>query len=484
MHNSKIVANRKSSTSSHLPMIPSPISSLKFPFRLTQDQTNAVNAWISFGCKGLIVYSTGTGKTEIAFECARRATQLAANKLGRIKDNSANALRNNCLATDDQFKILFLVPRIVLVNQNVERLIRYGVSKEYIGAYFGERKEIRQITIGTYQSMTNNRDLICDFDMIIFDEVHLVSDSTMALRKIFDTVRSGLSRHSNPRPSSLLGLTATIDEDDPKYNTIISLMPVVKKYMIKEAVVDKRLARPVVVPIKVELTTDEKKIYDSCSIEIRKISRYLNSSNPNSIASMLKQRGFRSRLARTWFAEVRKRKSLVNCAENKLLAAVDIITKHPFERIMVFSETIESIRKLQEILLKNNGINSMTIDSGLKTNERQKILSIWGKDFFPLLSVHTLEVGYDVPEVRLAIILATTSNMNQVVQRIGRVIRKTERKDTALIYTLYLSHTHDSSTLNMIKRATEIDREGGINVKRHESKNNLKDNRSLDRYLL
>ena len=142
----------------------------------------------------------------------------------------------------------------------------------------------------------------------------------------------------------MLGLTATIDEDDPKYNTIISLMPVVKKYMIKEAVVDKRLARPVVVPIKVEFTTDEKKIYDSCSIEIRKISRYLNSSNPNSIASMLRERGFRSRLARTWFAEVRKRKSLVNCAENKLLAAVDIITRHPYERIMVFSETIESIR--------------------------------------------------------------------------------------------------------------------------------------------
>ena len=63
---------------------------------------------------------------------------------------------------------------------------------------------------------------------------------------------------------------------------------------------------------------------------------------------------------------------------------------------MVFSETIESISEIKEILLKNNGINSMTIDSGLKANERQKILSVWGKDFFPLLSVHTLEVGYDV----------------------------------------------------------------------------------------
>ena len=264
--------------------------------------------------------------------------------------------------------------------------------------------------------------------MIIFDEVHLVSDTTTMLRNIFDTVSSGLSRHNIPKPSALLGLTATIDAADPKYNTILSLMPIVKKYMIKEAVMDKRLARPVVIPIKVELTPDERKIYDICSFEIRKVSRYLKSSNPSVIASILRERGFIFRLARTWFAEVRKRKYLINCAENKLLAATDIISRHPYERIMVFSETIDSIQKLREILLKNKGINSMTIDSRLKTNERERILWVWGKDFFPLLSVHTLELGYNVPEVRIAIILATTSNINRVVQRIGRVVRRPNRK--------------------------------------------------------
>ena len=106
---------------------------------------------------------------------------------------------------------------------------------------------------------------------------------------------------------------------DPKYNTILALMPIVKKYMIKEAVMDKRLARPVVIPIKVESYSRREKIYDICSFEIRKVSRYLKSSNPNVIASILRERGFRSRLARTWFAEVRKRKDLINCAENKLL---------------------------------------------------------------------------------------------------------------------------------------------------------------------
>ena len=50
--------------------IPS-ILNLKFPFNLTKDQHKAVDAWFSNKCRGSIIYSTGTGKTEIAFECAR-----------------------------------------------------------------------------------------------------------------------------------------------------------------------------------------------------------------------------------------------------------------------------------------------------------------------------------------------------------------------------------------------------------------------------
>ena len=48
------------------------ISQLKFPFSLKEDQIDAVNAWIDNDFRGTIIYSTGTGKTEIAFECAKR----------------------------------------------------------------------------------------------------------------------------------------------------------------------------------------------------------------------------------------------------------------------------------------------------------------------------------------------------------------------------------------------------------------------------
>jgi superfamily II DNA or RNA helicase len=431
----------------------SAISSLRFPFKLTKDQLEAVDAWVSNGYKGSIIYSTGTGKTEIAFACAKRASTEA---IVHTKNNNVLSPHNNNAINNNPFNLLFLVPRIILVEQNIDRLVKYGISTSRIGAYFGERKEAREITISTYQSIINSLDLIYNSNMIVFDEVHLISDTAATLRKIFDVVMAATA--NSKKKLLLLGLTATIDEEDPKYSTILSLLPPVKKYMIKDAVKDKRLAQPIVIPIKVNLTHNEKKIYDECSAKIRNISGYLNTSDPKSLSSLLRKGGHTAGLVRAWFANVKNRKNLINCAENKILAAVGIITtKHTSERIMVFSETIESIQKLKE-MLQNKGIESKMIDSKLKSKERQKILSDWGKEFFPLLSVHTLEIGYDVPEVRVAIILATTPNMNQIVQRIGRIVRKTEGKDTALIYAIYLSHTHDVGTLEMIRQATNLDK--------------------------
>ena len=70
---------------------------LRFPFVLKPDQLDAVDAWLQSKYRGSIIYMSGTGKTEIAFECARRR----AKTLGA-----------------PHFNILMLVPRIVLIEQN------------------------------------------------------------------------------------------------------------------------------------------------------------------------------------------------------------------------------------------------------------------------------------------------------------------------------------------------------------------------------
>jgi superfamily II DNA or RNA helicase len=407
------------------------ISQLKFPFSLKEDQIDAVNAWIDNDFRGTIVYSTGTGKTEIAFECAKRVAC-------RYSSSSSSISTLN---------VLLMVPRIILIEQDIKRLVSYGIPKDKIGAYFGERKQIREITICTYQSIIRNLDIIRRSNMVIFDEIHLIRDTAKIFSKIFDVV---IEDHKK----AILGLTATLDEKDlSKYNTILTLLPPVKRYPIKNAVNDKRLAKPIVIPLKVNLTEKEQNDYDTYSAKIKKISNRFKKYDAESMTGLLRKGGFVSGMAKAWFLNIRKRKLLLSCAENKLLSALNLITKKfPNEKIMIFSETIDSISKLRD-MLELEGTKAMIIDSNTNSRKRQSILNQWGREFYPLLSVHTLEIGFDIPQVRIEVILATTSNMNQVIQRIGRVIRKQEGKDLALIYVIYVSDTKDDKIHDIVKKA-------------------------------
>ena len=419
------------------------ILNLKFPFELKDDQREAVNAWLNNNFRGSIIYSTGTGKTEIAFECARRLAEIKYNNDIMCYSKDTRGIKPN-----QKFRILFIVPRIVLIDQNVNRLVRYGLPRESIGTFFGEQKEIREITISTYQSVINRFGLIRDSDMIILDEIHLLSETAKEFSKIFDII------NENPT-KGILGLTATINENDSRYNTIIKTLPPVKKYLIKDAVTDGRLAKPQVVSVPVNFTDSEKKIYNETSTKISSLSRKLGVFDPKRISILLFKGGYNAKLAKVWFENVRKRKELLSSTQNKMLSAVNIVKKHPTEPIMIFSETIESIKKLEKIL-DSNGIVSRSIHNKIPTNQRKKILEEWGKEYYPLLSVHTLEIGYDIPEVRIAVIISNSSNFNQVAQRIGRVIRKTLRKNYALIYVIYIRDSKDSSTLRMVKSTIDF----------------------------
>ena len=244
------------------------ISQLKFPFSLKEDQIDAVNAWISNDFRGTIVYSTGTGKTEIAFECAKRVACA--------------------YPSSSTLNILLMVPRIILIEQNIRRLVSYGIPKDKIGAYFGERKQIREITICTYQSIIRNLDIIRRANMVIFDEIHLIRDTAKIFSKIFDVV---IEDHKK----AILGLTATLDEKDlSKYNTILTLLPPVKRYPIKNAVNDKRLAKPIVIPLKVNLTEKEQNNYDTYSTKIKKISNRFKKYDAESMTGLLRKGGFKT----------------------------------------------------------------------------------------------------------------------------------------------------------------------------------------------
>lgn len=408
----------------------SAISALKFPFELKRDQVEAAEAWIQNGSRGSVIFSTGTGKTEIAWECARRAAEKSGSR---------------------HYRILFLVPRIVLIDQNVRRLLSYGIDDADIGVYYGMRKDAREITISTYQSVINNFDLIRQADMVVLDEVHLVSETAVEFDRIFDVIVEDAGK-------AILGLTATINERDPRYHTILTIAPAVKRYMIKDAVSDGRLAKPVVIEEKVKFTDEEQKIYNEASATIKDISRKLQVYEPDRMTKILMRGGARGSLAKQWFASVRKRKQVLSSTKQKLLKAVEIVKCHPGERVMIFSETIDSIRQLRE-LLESSCIPARTIHNGVKRQEREDILQSWGSDYFPLLSVHTLEIGYDVPQVGIAVIIASSSNTNQIAQRIGRVVRKVDGKEHAHVYVIYVEGTKDDNMLRIVKASVDRGRD-------------------------
>ena len=56
-----------------------------------------------------------------------------------------------------------------------------------------------------------------------------------------------------------------------------------------------------------------------------------------------------------------------------------------------------------------------------------------------LIGCKSLDEGFDVPNIELAIIVSQTATNRQRIQRIGRSIRKSKNKDSAIIITLYNS---------------------------------------------
>jgi superfamily II DNA or RNA helicase len=118
----------------NLLMMSAAISYLKFPFHLKGHQLEAVDAWISAGMRGSIIYSSGTGKTEIAFERARRAADITLY----------NAEHPISFSHDSSLDILLLVPRIVLITQNLKRLLRYGIPQEKLEYISANAKRLRK----------------------------------------------------------------------------------------------------------------------------------------------------------------------------------------------------------------------------------------------------------------------------------------------------------------------------------------------------
>ncbi|GAA3956177.1 DNA repair helicase XPB [Actinoplanes auranticolor] len=295
---------------------------------------------------------------------------------------------------------LILVTNTVAGRQWKRELVaRTSLTEDEIGEYSGERKEIRPVTIATYQVLTSRRggafthlDLFGarDWGLVIYDEVHLLP------APIFRFTADLQARRR-------LGLTATLVREDGREGDVFSLIGP-KRYDApwKDIEAQGWIAPAQCTEVRVTLTDAERMTYAVTEAE----ERY--------------------RVAAT--------------ARTKLPVVRALVEKHPTEQVLVIGGYIDQLHQLGEYL-------DAPIVQGSTTNkERERLF-----DEFRSGSLKTLVISkvgnfsIDLPEAAVAIqVSGTFGSRQEEAQRLGRVLRPKADGRQAHFYTVVSRDTIDT----------------------------------------
>ena len=327
---------------------------------------------------------------------------------------------------------LVVVPRIVLIqNPWLKEMEKVGISPETVGQYYSELKTPKHpITLTLYQSLSANPLLIRDFDMVIFDEEQFLTQGYADLLDKTTTTRY------------VLGMTGTLAEAARKNPRLTQALPVVFESSIAEARDRNMLAQAEIIPVYVDLPRDEKLEY------LRMMAAYNNARRMAFRA--------RGRYGQTGAHIVKQRiNQLLSNTAPKLEKTLEIIEGDPSAPTLVFSLSIQSIETLRT-KLEEKGIHARMITHELTDRaKRQEIVDGFGRDYNVLLSVGTLEVGFNVPNASREIIMANTGSLTRTEQRLGRVLRRDPKNPdkVAKVYVEVANGTTDAGTLRRVNQA-------------------------------
>jgi len=349
-------------------------------------QVEAYESWVKNNCRGTIIAPTGTGKTIIA----------------------GYAIRKLNVPT------LIVCPTERILKMWIERLReKFGL---YASAFYGGSKKIGRITVTIYNTVSMiHPELLDSFNLIVLDEVHHAGS------EVFSSIIHRLSDGHN-----VMALTATLKREDERHMIIMSKLPVVYCLDLATAIKHRLVAPVEVIPIGVDMNERERREYTEIKRKISNVKNALKTLNGDEE---------RRRLERQLKIYINQRRILLSRLQAKKEAVYNIALKHLGERILVFSESIESIEALKKYLLER-GMRAETYHSNKPESIRDLIFKRWGTEFNVLLSCRALDEGVDVPECGIAVMIASGMSVRQLVQRKGRIMRPREGK-IAKLYVVY-----------------------------------------------
>lgn len=376
---------------------------------LIQDQGYA--AWEGAGFIGTLAVATGVGKSKIAVWAMIRL----------IKENP-NA------------RILLVVPTEKLRDENwPEEFTKWKVSKVIM-------PRLKAICFASLSKEKNQK-----YDLVVLDEIHRLTElSATGFTREDDTGATGAdglrSFFQNNLAPKVLGLTATVPDikrDPIKYHIIKEIAPVIFKYTLDQAVQDGVVADFEIRVIEIPLERVLKEIkggtaqHPFMQTEVsayewlnKKVNQALAMSKGN--PAMQKNAKFKL-LERTRF--------IANLPSKERVAHL-VLQKIHFgqnKRTVVFCGGIEQSRRI----CGQNVFNSEDKSTGM--------LELFKAEKIDLLGVvNALNEGHNIPNLDQILVVQVSSNDRDIIQRIGRAIRK-RPGHKAMIYILCSTGTQDAS---------------------------------------
>ncbi len=212
-------------------------------------------------------------------------------------------------------------------------------------------------------------------------------------------------------------------------------------------------------PKFIALTEDELEQYSKLSEKIKKISTY--KANDDSLQKTLEFMLF-------------ERANIEKNAENKYQMLEEILNKieNDIEDTIIFVSDEQLPRVMQMLGQRQISAHKFTQEESTKISdkyggisEREFIIHKFkSKEYQVLVAIKCLDEGIDIPSAKRAIIMASSTNPREYIQRIGRVIRQADDKYQADIYDMILkpdvSSFLDDNMIELEKRIfrKEMDR--------------------------
>ncbi|MBI2653742.1 DEAD/DEAH box helicase family protein [Candidatus Woesearchaeota archaeon] len=381
-------------------------------------QQICISSVIKNDFRGLIKMATGTGKTATTFFCILEFIEKIKAKGNRI---------------------IIVVPSIELIEQWYEFLKNNISTEDYLFKYYSktkkdqknhinflwEKEEQNVFLIITIGSLKNCPQLKRKVDFIIADEVHA-----------FGTENHMQALKSIHQPQYRLGLSATperyYDEDGTK--KIFSYFgDIIFEFDISDA--QKEEKEPGMETVLCNyfydfevshLTHEEQKKLDALNIKIgrevainEEIGFYELNEN-NKLKNL-----------------IMKRARLLKLSLNKLESLRYILLNHPdkLNQCIVYCEDTDQLNLVKNIF-NETGISSY-IEYHSFIPKREESLDIFrDKNIKFILSMHCLDQGIDIPDCDSLILLSSSGNPREYIQRRGRVLRNKPGKGIVNIFDI------------------------------------------------